>query len=171
MLLAGDIGGTKTDLAVYAVERGPREPIVQKRYPSQGYPTLEAMAREFIAEVRLPVTWACIAVAGPVVDGTATLTNLPWVIDEQALRAGLGLELVSLLNDVEATATAVPYLEPADLHTLQSGTAGRGGAVAVVAPGTGLGEAFLTWDGVRYHAHPSEGGHADFGPTSPREVA
>ena len=100
MLLAGDIGGTKTDLAVFDVEHGPRAPIAQKRFPSRDYPTLEAIASEFIAGVDLPVTHASFAVAGPVVGGTASLTNLPWVIEESSLRTALGLQLVSLLNDV-----------------------------------------------------------------------
>jgi glucokinase len=170
MLLAGDIGGTKTDLAVYTVDHGPRAPVAQKRFPSGDYPSLEAIAREFITEVDLPVTWACFAVAGPVVSGSASLTNLPWVIEEAALQAALQLEFVSLLNDVEATAAAVPYLQPDELHTLQEGTPVPGGAIALIAPGTGLGEAFLTWDGSRYHAYPSEGGHVDFAPTTPRET-
>jgi glucokinase len=170
MLLAGDIGGTKTDLAVYTRERGPRAPIAQKRFPSRDYPGLEAIAREFLAGADLPVTRACFAVSGPVVGGSAALANLPWVVQEAALRAGLRLESVSLLNDVEAPATAVPHLRPSGLHTLRAGTPVPGGAIAVIAPGTGLGEAFLTWDGTRYRAHPSEGSHTNFGPASPRET-
>jgi glucokinase len=170
MLLAGDIGGTKTDLAVFTVEHGPRVPIAQKRFSSGDYPSLEAIARAFIAEIDLPVTWACFAVAGPVIDGQATLTNLPWVVDEAGLQDGLRLELVSLLNDLEATAVAVPHLQRDELHILQEGITVPGGAIAVIAPGTGLGEAFLTWDGSRYHAHPSEGGHTNFGPTNRRET-
>jgi glucokinase len=170
MLLAGDIGGTKVDLAVFDVEQGPRAPIARKRFPSRDYPSLEAIAREFLAEANLPVTHASFAVAGPVVGGTASLTNLPWVIEERSLQADLGLEGVSLLNDVEATAVAVPALEPTELHTVREGTPVRGGAIAVIAPGTGLGEAFLTWDGTRYHAHASEGSHTDFGPRNPREI-
>jgi glucokinase len=170
MLLAGDIGGTKTDLAIFTVERGPRAPIAQTRFLSRDYPSLEAIVREFIAEVDLAVTWACFAVAGPVVSGTAALTNLPWVVSEEAIRQELHLELVSLLNDLEATAAAVPYLQPTELLTLRVGAPVPGGAIAVIAPGTGLGEAFLTWDGARYRAYPSEGGHTDFGPTSPREA-
>jgi glucokinase len=170
MLLAGDIGGTKTDLAVFSAEHGPRAPIAQKRFPSRDYPSLEAIAREFIAEVHLPVTHASFAVAGPVVGGTASLTNLPWIIEEALLQAALELERVSLLNDVEATAVAVPSLQPTELHTLRKGTPVPGGAIAVIAPGTGLGEAFLTWDGTRYRAHASEGSHTDFGPRNPREI-
>jgi glucokinase len=170
MLLAGDIGGTKTDLAVFSTEHGPRVPIVQKRFPSRDYPSLEAIAGEFIVEADLPVTHASFAVAGPVVGGTASLTNLPWVIEEPALQATLRLDGVSLLNDVEATAVAVPHLQPAELHTVRTGIPVPGGAIAVIAPGTGLGEAFLTWDGSRYQAHASEGSHTDFGPRNPREI-
>lgn len=170
MLLAGDIGGTKTDLAVFDAEHGPRAPIARKRFPSRDYPSLEAIASEFIAGVDHPVTHACFAVAGPVVAGSATLTNLPWIVEESLLRTALQLEGVSLLNDVQATAVAVPHLEPAELHTVQEGTPVPGGAIAVIAPGTGLGEAFLTWDGSRYHAHASEGSHTDFGPRTVREM-
>jgi glucokinase len=170
MLLAGDIGGTKTDLAVFSAEQGPRAPIAQKRYPSQEYPSLEAIAGEFLAEVHLPVTHASFAVAGPVVGGAASLTNLPWVMAETALQEALWLDRVSLLNDVEATAVAVSSLQPTELHTMREGTPVPGGAIAVIAPGTGLGEAFLTWDGTRYRAHASEGSHTDFGPRNAREI-
>jgi glucokinase len=169
MLLAGDIGGTKTDLAVFNAEHGPRAPIAQRRFASADYPSLEAIAAEYIAAVDLPVTHACFAVAGPVVGGQATLTNLPWLVDEATLQAACRIEYVSLLNDVEAMATAIPHLGPGDLRTLREGTPVPGGSIALIAPGTGLGEAFLTWDGTRYHAHASEGSHVDFGPTTALE--
>jgi glucokinase len=170
MLLAGDIGGTKTALAVYSADRGPRAPLAERIFPSGDYPSLEAIAREYIAEIDLPVTHACFAVAGPVSRGRATLTNLPWIVDESALQVALGLESVSLLNDVEAMAAAVPHLRPDEVRTVREGEPVPGGAIAVIAPGTGLGEAFLTWDGLRYHAHASEGSHVDFGPTSPQQT-
>jgi len=170
MLLAGDIGGTKTALAVFSEEHGPRAPIAEKVFPSGTYPSLEAIAREYITEVGLPVTRASFAVAGPVSSGRAALTNLPWVVEESALEAALGLESASLLNDVEAMAVAVPHLRPSELRTLQVGHEVPGGAIAVIAPGTGLGEAYLTWDGSRYRAHPSEGSHVDFGPTTPQQT-
>jgi glucokinase len=144
--------------------------VVQKRFASLDYPSLEAIALEFVAEVDLPVKWASFAVAGPVVGGSAYLTNLPWVIDEKTLQEKLKLVLVSLQNDLEAIATAVPYLMPDDLETLREGKAVPGGAIAVIAPGTGLGEAYLTWDGLQYRSHASEGGHADFAPTTSREI-
>jgi glucokinase len=170
MLLAGDIGGTKTELAVFSAENGPRAPIAQKRVPSRDYPSLEAMARRYLAEVDLPVTHACFAVAGPVVGDTASLTNLPWDVEGSSVRGALGLDDVSLLNDVQAMAEAVPHLRRSELHTLQQGDPVPDGTIAVIAPGTGLGQAFLTSDGSRYHAHPSEGSHADFAPSTPRET-
>jgi glucokinase len=170
MLLVGDIGGTKTDLAVFSPDLGPGAPIAQKRYPSGDYPSLEDIARTYITEVQLPVTQACFAVAGPVIGGKASLTNLPWIVDETTLRTALKLDSVCLLNDVQAMAAAVPHLKPSDLRTLQDGDAVPHGVIALVAAGTGLGEAFLTWDGSGYRAHASEGGHNNFGPTTPQET-
>jgi glucokinase len=167
VLLAGDIGGTKTDLAVFGVERGPRAPVAQQRFSSGDYRSLEAIAHEYLAHVDVAVSRACFAVAGPVSGGRAVLTNLPWEIDASRLQAALGLESVRLLNDVEAMATAVPHLEPSELRTLQAGHAVAGGTIAVIAPGTGLGQAFLIWDGSAYRAHPSEGSHTDFAPNRP----
>jgi len=164
MLLAGDIGGTKTDLAIYSTETGPRAPLVQAEFHSGHYPSLEAIVREFLATVTYPVESACFDVAGPVLAGRAKITNLPWIIDEQVLKDDLGLKSVQLLNDLEAVARAVPVLEPDDLVTINPGEPMAGGTIAVIAPGTGLGEAFLTWDGTAYKACPSEGGHADFAP-------
>lgn len=170
MLLACDIGGTKTDLAVYSPASGPRQPLAQAEFPSANYPSLEALVRAFLATTSLPIDRACFDVAGPVIDGRAKVTNLPWVVDENRLAQELGLKAVHLLNDLEAIARAVPLLTPADVHTLNQGESVVGGAIAVVAPGTGLGEAFLVWDGDRYRAHPSEGGHADFAPTDPMQI-
>ncbi len=162
MLLAGDIGGTKTSLAVFSPEVGIRAPLVEARFPSGDYPNLEALVREFLPQVDVKVERASFGVAGPVVGGRATITNLPWVMDEEQLGAALHLSSVWLLNDLNAIAHAVPFLEPADLHTLNEGRPVPEGTIAVIAPGTGLGEAFLTWDGSRYRPHASEGGHADF---------
>jgi glucokinase len=170
MLLAGDIGGTKTDLAIYSQEGGARAPLVRTEYPSAGYPSLEAMVQEFLSHVHEHVTVACFDVAGPVLNGRAKLTNLPWTLDATTLAHDLRLDTVHLLNDLQAIAYAVPILEPEDLHTLNPGTQEPHGAVAVIAPGTGLGEAFLTWEGDRYHAFPSEGGHADFAPSNALQV-
>lgn len=170
MLLAGDIGGTKTALGVFSPDAGPRVPLAEASFSSTHYESLETLVREFLVQVNLPVDRASFGVAGPVVAGRARVTNLPWVIDEVRLREALHLSTVRLLNDLDAVAHAVPQLTAADLAILQEGEPASGGAIAVIAPGTGLGEAFLTWDGSRYRAHPSEGGHADFAPAGEREL-
>jgi glucokinase len=170
MLLAGDIGGTKTNLAIFSPEQGPHQPLVEATFPSDDYPDLQTLAQAFLAEVEYPVAYASFGVAGPVVDGHVKATNLPWEMDEAELTEALGLEAAFLLNDLESIANAISSLEPADLATLNTGQPEEQGAIAVIAPGTGLGEAYLTWDGQTYHAHPSEGGHTDFGPTSPLQV-
>lgn len=170
MLIAGDIGGTKTLLALYAAERGPRDPVAQAEFPSARYQRLEDVVAEFLARTGARATAACFDVAGPVIGGRAKLTNLPWIVEEQALRASLGLKSVTLLNDLRATACAVPHLQPQELHTLSAGRPEPHGALAVIAPGTGLGEAFLVWTGSEYLACSSEGGHADFAPRSDLEA-
>ena len=170
MLLAGDIGGTKTNLAVFSPETGWRAPLVEKTFPSSQYPSLEAIVGEFLAQEHFTIDRASFGVAGPVVGSQATITNLPWELDEQQLQAALHIPSVHLLNDLDAVAHAVPFLGPFDLYTLNAGQPVSGGAIAVIAPGTGLGEAYLTWDGTRYRAHTSEGGHADFAPTNAFEI-
>lgn len=169
MLLAGDIGGTKTALAMFSPASGSRTPVVQREYRSAGYASLVAIIQEFLTEVNQTVEVACFDVAGPVFAGRAKVTNLPWEIDGAELKDLFNLRAVYLLNDLEALALAVPLLEQDDLHTLNVGEPVAGGAIAVVAPGTGLGEAFLTWDGARYQAHPSEGGHTGFAPANAQQ--
>jgi len=169
-LLAGDIGGTKTNLAILSSETGLKTPRAEATFPSARYASLEALVSEFLAQVDLKVERASFGVAGPVVGGRATITNLPWVMEEEQFRKALNLSSVYLVNDLVAIATAVPLLEARDLYTLNDGEAAPGGTIAVIAPGTGLGEAYLTWDGSRYRAHASEGGHADFAPTDPIQV-
>jgi glucokinase len=126
--------------------------------------------QEFLSKVRLPVDAASFGVAGPVVAGRAKITNLPWQIEEERMRKTLRLSRVRVVNDLDAIAHAIPILEPVDLETLSPGAPAPGGAIAIIAPGTGLGEAFLTWDGTRYRTHPSEGGHVDFAPGTAREL-
>lgn len=170
MLLAGDIGGTKTELGVFSPDAGPRAPLAEASFPSARYTDLETLVREFLAQVNLSVDRASFGVAGPVTGGRARITNLPWVIDEARLRDALHMSSVRLLNDLNAIAHAVPQLGEGDLFTVHAGEPNPGGSLAVIAPGTGLGEAFLTWDGARYRPHPSEGGHVNFGPANEREV-
>ena len=167
MLLAGDVGGTKTVLAVFSPETGLDAPRAEATFPSDDYDSLEAIVQDFLTGAGVPVDRACVGVAGPVVAGEATITNLPWRLSEPRLAAVLDLADVRLLNDLEAVAYAIPSLRPDDVLVLNAGQSVPTGNVAVIAPGTGLGQAFLTWDGTRYQAHASEGGHADFAPTTP----
>lgn len=188
LLLVGDAGGTKTRLALYepAAGRSPaaarqvrrrrgRDPrgtvrlIERATYPSASFPALDAIAREYLRRTGARPGRAVFGVAGPVVEGRAEITNLPWRISETALRRSLRVRTVRLLNDLVATAWAVPALGPRDARVINRGAAELGGTIAVIAPGTGLGQAFLTWDGTRYRAYPSEGGHSDFAP--PTELA
>jgi glucokinase len=172
MLIAGDIGGTKTDLAIFSSEAGPHAPLMEGKVRSADYPSLQAIVKEFLAKSNKPIDRACFAVAGPVIGGRVKTTNLPWLIEENSLAKELNLNLksVRLINDLEATARAVPILRPSDVVTINIGEPVRKGAVAVIAPGTGLGESFLTWDGSHHVAHSSEGGHSDFAPTDERQI-
>lgn len=165
MLLVGDIGGTFARLALVTPEHGLAQPVREATLATGRYAGLEALVAEFLPPASERVERIVLAVAGPVNGGRAELSNVGWVLDEQTLSQRLGGAPVHLLNDLVAMASAIPYLDPGALHTLQAGVPLEGGAIAVVAPGTGLGEAYLTWDGARYRAHPSEGGHADFAPT------
>ena len=170
MLIAGDIGGTKTDLAIYSRESGPHTPLAQTEVHSADYPSLQAMVVEFLAQVKMSVDVASFDVAGPVINGHVKTTNLPWVLDEQTLANDLELKAAHLMNDLEAVARAVPALRAADVITINKGEPVSNGPIAVIAPGTGLGESFLTWDGSEYLAHGSEGGHCDFAPTDERQI-
>jgi glucokinase len=170
MLLAGDIGGTKTNVGIYSSDKGPREPLVEATLPSSQFSTLEELVSEFLSQVSIKIDYASFGVAGPVVGGRARITNLPWVIEEDQLIRSLHLKSVQLFNDLKAIAYGVNLLGEEDLYTLNKGVSVPRGTLAVIAPGTGLGEAFLVWEGERYLAYPSEGGHADFGPNSNLEI-
>lgn len=170
LLLAGDVGGTKTDLAVVSSEAGPRRPLARRRYPSAAYSSLAELARAFLGEAGLEVAAACFDVAGPVLHGRAALTNLPWELEESSLAVELGVERAWLMNDLVATASAIPLLTRDELHTVKDETPLPGGAIAILAPGTGLGEAFLTTHNGGYRAHASEGGHAAFAPANELEL-
>jgi glucokinase len=172
MLLVGDIGGTHARLALVSAEHGPVAPVLEARLPSRDYPDVEALLADFVARAPVdapPIARAVLAVAGPVVDGRAQLTNLPWSLEEGAIAAALRTDghapRVRLINDLVALAAGVTAVPAEGLHTLQAGIPAPRGAVAVVAPGTGLGEAMAVHDGTGYDAIASEGGHADFAPS------
>jgi glucokinase len=164
MLIAGDIGGTTTRLALVSPDAGPRAFVAEQEFPSADYPGLQPIVEAFLASTGGRATAACFDVAGPVVEGRARLTNLPWDLSEAALSSDLGLRRVTLLNDLRAIAHAVPHLDPGETVEINAGKTEKHTAIAVLAPGTGLGEAFLIWSGHEYIACASEGGHADFAP-------
>jgi len=170
MLIAGDIGGTKTLLALYAPDGDVRKPVAEAEFRSADYVGLDVIVREFLTRQQTTATEACFDVAGPVLGGRAHLTNLPWVLDETQLRDALGLKRVTLLNDLRAIAVAVPHLLPSEAVLLNEGTPQPRATIAVVAPGTGLGEAFLIWGDHSYVACSSEGGHVSFAPTSEQQI-
>ncbi len=168
MLLAGDIGGTKTNLALFSPEDG-LIPLAQATFKSADYPSLKAVVAEFLADEGASINKAVFGVAGPVVKGRVEATNLPWIISEPILQDAFGLGSVTLLNDLEATAYGVPNLPEEDLFPLNDASPGSGTKV-VLAPGTGLGEAVLCDRGGNFYVIPSEGGHADFAPTNLLEI-
>jgi len=170
MLLTGDIGGTKTDLALYTPENGVKEPIVQETFRSSDYASLEVLVKEFIDRTGCKPTHGTFGVPGPVVNGKAQVTNLPWLVEEGKLKETLGFRRVRLLNDLEAIANGIPVLEGDDLHVIHDVSPVQGGSKGVVAPGTGLGEGFLVWDGKRYRSCSSEGGHTTFAPMDERQT-
>ncbi len=166
MILAGDIGGTKTVLALYRPDDRLGEPYRMQRYASAEYAGLEPIVAEFLASAGATPRCAAFGVAGPVVARRVETTNLPWTIDAAEMEVGFGIPRVDLLNDLQATAAAVPHLQATDVVTLHPGKAeaAAAGVIAVVAPGTGLGIAFLVPTEGGHDAFPTEGGHMSFGP-------
>lgn len=170
MILAGDVGGTKTALAVFELRRRSLAVVRESVLPSQGYATLGDAIRQFLSEgPPVSIEAACVGVAGPVIDGRCSATNLPWVVDEASLAEGLSTRRVRLVNDLEATGHGLLGLKSSALATLQAGEP-RKGAMALIAAGTGLGEVLLPWDGRRHRVVGSEGGHGDFAPRTEHEI-
>jgi glucokinase len=173
MLLAGDIGGTKTILALYEERSKATSSLYEETYPSGRYDSLEAIIRDFLQSRQAgepQVHLSVFGVAGPVVAGKATLPNLPWVIEETKLKHEFGFQKVALINDLEAIGHAVPALADSDMERIKRGETESRGNIAVLAPGTGLGETFLSWNGSRYTVHPSEAGHGDFAPVNDFQI-
>lgn len=164
MILAGDIGGTKTNLGLFEERQGTLAKVTDKRYPSRDHKGLEEIVADFASVTGAKVTAAAFGIAGPVVDGRVRTGNLPWIVDGAELARQLGLNRVRLMNDLEATAHGIAVLRPADLETLHAGVAAPQAPRVVIAAGTGLGEAILFWDGSRHIPTATEGGHADFAP-------
>jgi glucokinase len=165
MFLAGDIGGTKTNLAVYAYQDERLALVRAASFPSRQHASLAEIVRAFLAGGNEAIRDACFGVAGPVKGGVVQVTNLPWIVDAAALQAELALQHVSLLNDLEANAYGITTLLPHELLALNpAANLYQTGNRALIAAGTGLGEAGLVWDGVAHRPFASEGGHASFAP-------
>ncbi len=170
-VLAGDVGGTKTRLAVFDVEGTCLDTAREQSYPSGSYDGLEDIVREFLGGTRSDCAQACFGIAGPVQRGRAQTTNLPWIVEEKTLAALFGFERVALINDLEANAWGIGALREDDFSTLNAGSSDAGGNACIVSAGTGLGEAGLYWDGQRHWPFACEGGHADFSPSTDLEIA
>lgn len=199
MILAGDIGGTKTNLALYNWTDQRTEPLCVESFPSGDYSSLEEILRDFFVSSRsvlpyeqeaepqeatpaphrqtnesstpLQIEAACFGIAGPVLDNRSQTTNLPWVVDGARIATEFGIPQVRLLNDLEATAHGILLLRPDEVEVLNEGKPPvKRQALAIIAAGTGLGEAILFWDGTTYRPMPSEGGHADFAPNNDNEI-
>jgi glucokinase len=164
MILAGDIGGTKTILAFFQVEGGRLRTIVEATFHSREHVNLYEIVSKFVSAHNLPFTHACFGIAGPVKQGRCETTNLPWVVDAKVLASQLGIKTVGLINDLEANAYGIAALAPTDLIVLNQGAKEAEGNAAIISAGTGLGEAGLYWDEQQHRPFACEGGHADFAP-------
>jgi glucokinase len=169
MILAGDIGGTKTNLGLFDASEGSLRLVRQQSFPSKEHTGLEAIVSQFMATEQETVTAACFGVAGPVLNGQSVTPNLAWIVDADSIAETLGVESVTLLNDLEAMGYGISELKSDEMLALNQGTSVEGNG-ALVAAGTGLGVASLFWDGRRRAPSASEGGHVDFAPRNPLEI-
>lgn len=171
MILAGDIGGTKVNLAIFQEDRGLLQLQAEAAFASQNYSKFEDILREFVSQAGAAVDVACFGVCGPVSEGRCQVTNLPWVVEVKSLQGILGRDAVWLINDLAAMAASVPFLASADFEVLQEGKECPNGRIAVIAAGTGLGQAFLVPDEKgQYIILDSEGGHCDYPPRNQLET-
>ena len=168
MILAGDVGGTKVHLGLYDFTEGKLQCTRDKQYPAREYSGLEEIVKEFLGADT--VTAACFGVPGPVRNGRLRLTNLPWTLDSRELAAGLVIDHVFLINDLEANGYGIAELSADQIYTLSDGDASQTGNRALIAAGTGLGEALLIWNGHIHVPNPSEGGHSDYAPRNEDEI-
>jgi glucokinase len=178
MILAGDIGGTKCNFALYESRAGRLLQIAKRKYPSHDYPSFDLVIARVLQDCAAEIAQsdhgkihaAGLGVAGPVIDRRVKATNLPWIIDAATLAQQLSTEHVVLLNDLESTGYSVHFLGPGDCVSLNEGVPAPHSTQALIAAGTGLGEAILFWNGERYAVASSEGGHADFAPRNEPEI-
>ena len=159
MILAGDIGGTKTNLAIYTA---PGKEVRSATFPSRKYTGPEPMLKDFLGQEK--VTAACLGIAGPILNNRVRTPNLPWDVDGETLGRELGIPGLALINDLVATAEGIPSLEPDELQNLNPEAESGAGNAVLIAPGTGLGMAIIDRSGGKWRPHPSEGGHQNFAP-------
>jgi len=170
MILAGDIGGTNARLAVFDVVDGHFSLISASVFPSREYSSLDEIVSKFVQTANVRPHAACFGVAGPVRNGRVEASNLPWIIESKRLAEELDLKKALLINDLEANAWGIAFLDPADLVSLNQVKGTPVGNQAVISAGTGLGEAGMYWDGTKHHVFACEGGHADFAPRNELET-
>ncbi len=165
-LLAADVGGTKSDLAILDLSQAAESsPLHRKRYRNKYFQNLDEILDDFLKGIETP-DFACLAVAAVISNGTADLTNLDWSVSEEKIQHNFGFKNVTLINDLTAICSALPHLSEQELLTIQPGTAQGNGVRSVIAPGTGLGEGFLIEHDSIYFSQGSEGGHCDFAPVT-----
>lgn len=175
MILAGDVGGTKCNLALFAEKNGKLEFVFRERFASKEFAQFDLIIREFSRRASQHLNGSKIeaagfGVAGPVINNRIHATNLPWVVDADTLAGEVGVKSVVLVNDLGATGHSLQHLPPEDFCVLNAGTPLAGASRALLAAGTGLGEGILFWDGNRYKVVPSEGGHSDFSPRTDQQI-
>jgi len=170
IVLAGDVGGTKTSVGLFVRGKKRPEPLVIESYASREAPRLENIVDRFLKGNPAPISSACFGIAGPVINGRCKTTNLPWIVSETVMKERFHWRHVGLLNDLAAAAIAIPFLRRSELVTLNKGVKQKEGNLALLSPGTGLGQAMLVYRDGEYVPLSSEGGHVSFSPTTEGEV-
>jgi glucokinase len=175
VILAGDVGGTKCNLALFSEKNGKLTPVYRQRFASKEFAQFDLIVKEFsrqaapyLASDRIRA--AGFGVAGPVIKNRVRATNLPWTVDTESLIESIKVKQVVILNDLGATGHSIEHLPPEDFCVLNVGKIEHGGTKALIAAGTGLGQSILVWDGNRYQVVPSEGGHSDFAPHTELQI-
>jgi glucokinase len=175
VILAGDVGGTKCNLALFSERNGKLTTVFKQRFASKEFAHFDLIVKEFSRQAASHlstdrVVAAGFGVAGPVIDNHVRATNLPWTVDARTLEKELQVDKIVLMNDLGATGHSIEHLPPEEFTVLNPGRPEPGGTRALIAAGTGLGQSFLVWDGKRYRIAPSEGGHSDFAPHTDQQI-
>jgi glucokinase len=175
VILAGDVGGTKCNIALFAEKNGKLHVVFKQRFASKDFARFDLIIKEFTRQAAPHLTdekvrAAGFGVAGPVINNRIHATNLPWVIDAESLSKELGVKTIALMNDLGATGHSLDHLPSEDFVVLNQGTPVQGATRALLGAGTGLGQSILFWDGDRYRVVPSEGGHSDFAPHTDEQI-